>query len=219
MGQKVNPIAFRLPLAGIEGWKSRWFTTDRHRYTGYLASDMKLREALLKRLATAGIATVEIERSLRSMRLIVWVTRPGLVIGRGGTGLEELKRFIYKLLGYKAGDKTAPKIDLQVEEVKAPDLNAYLVAGRIADQLVKRIAARRAVIKAMERTMNAGAKGIKVLLAGRIGGAEIARRQPYRSGSVPLATLRADIDYANVSALTRSGYVGVKVWIHRGEKK
>jgi small subunit ribosomal protein S3 len=219
MGQKVNPVAFRIPLAGIYGWKSRWFTTEPKKYKIYLNADIKLRTALFERLASSGITSVEIERSLRSMRIIVHVTRPGVVIGRGGSGLEELKKFIYKILGYKLGDKSAPKIDLQVEEVKEPDLNAYLVATRVSDQLVKRISGRRAANKAMERTMAAGAKGVKILLSGRIGGAEIARRESYRLGSVPLQTLRADVDYSHVPALTRSGYVGVKVWIYRGEKK
>jgi small subunit ribosomal protein S3 len=166
----------------------------------------------------AGVNRVEIERSIRSMRVVIHVARPGIVIGRGGTGLEELKKFIYNTLGYRATDKIAPKIDLQVEEIKNPDLSAYLVAGRVADQLVKRVVARRAATKAMERSIAAGAKGVKILLSGRVGGAEIARREVYKQGSVPLQTLRADVDFAHVPALTRSGYVGVKVWIYRGEK-
>ena len=218
MGQKVNPIVYRLPIAGIMGWKSRWFTTSPRKYTAYLASDIKLREALMKRLAPAGVNKIEIERSIRSMRIIIHVTRPGIVIGRGGSGLEELKKFIYQTIGYKVADKSAPKIDMQVEEIKAPDLSAFLVAGKIAEQLVKRLPARRVAVKTMERTMAAGAKGIKVLLSGRVGGAEIARRDLYKQGSIPLQTLREDVDFAHVPALTRSGYVGVKVWICRGEK-
>ncbi len=218
MGQKVNPLAFRLPLHQMQMWRSRWFTTDPRRYTAYLAADIKLRKALTKRLTAAGVIRVDIERSLRSMRVIVFVTRPGVVIGRGGSGLEDLKRFIYQTIEVKPGDKSAPRIDLQVEEVKEPDLSAYLVGTKIAEQLVRRIPARRVVTKTMERSMSAGAKGIKILLSGRVGGAEIARREKYHQGSVPLQTLRADVDYAHVPALTRSGYVGVKVWIHRGEK-
>lgn len=218
MGQKVNPISYRLPSRGLEAWESRWFTTDHWRYTTYLAADVKLRQAVMKRLANAGVTRVEIERSIRSMRVIVFVTRPGVVIGRGGSGLEELKKYIYEVLNVKATDKQTPKIDLQVEEIKEPDLNAYLVGTRIAEQLIKRMSGRRVVAKAMERTMNSGAKGIKVLLAGRIGGAEISRKEPYHQGSVPLQTIRADVDYAHVPALTRSGYIGVKVWIYRGEK-
>ncbi len=218
MGQKINPISYRLPAQGIEAWQSRWFTTNHKRYSQYLVSDLKLREALMKRLSGAGVTRVEVERSLRSIRVIIHVTRPGIVIGRGGSGLEELKKFIMKLLDIKASDKNAPKIDMQVEEVKQPDLNAYLVATRIAEQLVKRIAGRRVATKTIERSMNAGAKGVKVLLSGRVGGAEIARRESYKQGSIPLQTIRADVDYAHVPALTRSGYVGVKVWIYKGER-
>ncbi|MBI2008339.1 30S ribosomal protein S3 [Candidatus Amesbacteria bacterium] len=218
MGQKVNPLGFRLQLNPTEGWKSRWFATKPARYTKYLGDDVKLRQALFKRLEVAGIARVEIERSLKSLKVMIYVTRPGVVIGRGGSGLEELKKFIYQTLGYKIGDKSTPKIEMPVEEVKSPDLWAYLVAKRIAEQLIKRMPPRRVVNKAMERVMQSGARGVKVLLAGRINGAEISRKDPYHVGSLPLQTLRADIDYAQVPALTRSGYVGVKVWIYRGEK-
>jgi len=218
MGQKINPIAYRIPLNLSKMWKSRWFATDPKRYQEYLLADVALRKALMKRLATASITRVEIERSLKSIKIVVYVTRPGVVIGRGGSGVEELKKYIYETLGNKIGDKNAPKIDLQVEEVKEPDLNAYLVATRIADQLAKRLPARRVVKKTMERTMGARAEGIKVLLAGRIGGAEISRKELYKMGSVPLQTLRADVDYAQIPSLTRSGYIGVKVWIYKGEK-
>jgi small subunit ribosomal protein S3 len=215
MGHKVNPVAFRLPLDPTKVWKSRWFTTNPRRYREYLMTDAKLRSALMKKLAIASVARVEIERSLKSIRVIVFVTRPGVVIGRGGSGLEDLKKYIYETLNIKVNDKNSPKIDLQVEEIKEPDLNAYIVATKIIDQLVKRLPARRVVKKALERTMQARALGIKVLLAGRVGGAEISRKELYQTGSVPLQTLRADIDYAEMPALTRSGYVGVKVWIHR----
>ena len=218
MGQKVNPVGFRIPLSPTEEWKSRWFTTNSVKYRKYLAEDVKLRTALLKRLEMAGVARVEIERSLKSMRLVIYGTRPGVVIGRGGSGLDDLKKYIYQVLGYKLGDKNAPKIEMPVEEIKIPDLWAYLVAKRIAEQIEKRLPPRRVANKAMERVIQAGGKGVKVLLAGRINGAEISRREPYHIGSIPLQTLRADIDYAQVPALTRSGYVGVKVWIYRGEK-
>jgi small subunit ribosomal protein S3 len=219
MGHKVNPIVYRLPLAQTKMWKSRWFSTNPFKYSAYLGADVKLRAALMKKLAPAGVTRVEIERSLRSMKVVVFVTRPGVVIGRGGASLEDLKKYIYRVLGFTINAKSSPKIDLQVEEVKEPDLNAYLVATRIAEQLVKRLPARRVVKKAMERTMQARAKGVKVLLSGRVNGAEIARRELYQfaGGSVPLQTLRADVDYAAVPALTRSGYVGIKVWIYRGE--
>lgn len=219
MGQKINPISYRLPASGLEAWQSRWFTTSPKRYIEYLLADQKLRKALMKKLANAGVTRVEIERSLRNIKVIIFVTRPGIVIGRGGSGLEELKKFITSNMNLKASDKQAPKIDMQVEEVKQPDLNAYLVATRIAEQLVKRMPGRRVATKTMERTMTSGAKGIKILLSGRINGAEIARREAYHQGSVPLQTIRADVDFAHVPALTRSGYVGVKVWICRGEKE
>jgi small subunit ribosomal protein S3 len=215
MGQKINPIAYRIPVSPTEMWKSRWFTTDPKRYRAYLEADVRLRKALMSRLVSASVTRIEIERSLRSMRIIIFVTRPGVVIGRGGSGLEDLKRFIYLNMGVDPNKKNAPKIDLQVEEVKMPDLNSYLVASKIAEQLIKRMPARRVVKKTIERTMQSGALGIKVLLSGRVGGAEIARKELYQDGSVPLQTLRADVDYAQVPSLTRSGYVGVKVWIHR----
>lgn len=218
MGQKINPISYRLPALGIEAYQSRWFTTNHKRYVAYLMSDQKLRKALMKKLASAGVTRIEIERSLRNIKVIIFVTRPGIVIGRGGSGLEELKKFITKNLDIKLNDKSAPKIDMQVEEVKQPDLNAYLVATRIAEQLVKRMPGRRVATKTIERTMSSGAKGIKILLSGRVNGAEIARREAYHQGSVPLQTIRSDVDFAHVPALTRSGYVGVKVWICRGEK-
>ena len=218
MGQKVNPIGFRLPLSPTLGWVSKWFTTNKKRYRAYLAQDVNLRTAVMQKLAGAGVTRVEIERSIKSLKITVHVTRPGVVIGRGGSGLEELKKFVYEKLGFGGNIKTAPRIDLLVEEVKYPDLSAYLVATRIAEQLVKRMHSRRVVTKAMERTMQSGARGVKVLLAGRINGAEISRREPYKLGSIPLQTLRANIDYAQVPALTRSGYIGVKVWICKGEK-
>lgn len=218
MGQKVNPIGYRLPLSPSETWRSRWFTTNPRRYSSYLGEDFKLRKALMKRLAPAGVIRVDIERSIKNMRVVIYVTRPGVVIGRGGSGLEELKKFIYKTMGYKLGDKNIPKIDMPVEEVKSPELSAYLVATRVAEQLEKRLPSRRVAKKTVERVMQAGAKGVKVLLSGRINGAEISRREPYKEGSIPLQTLRADVDYAQVPALTRSGYVGVKVWIYKGEK-
>jgi small subunit ribosomal protein S3 len=201
-----------------ESWRSRWFTTKPARYINYLKEDVTLRKALMSKLKIAGVVRVDIERSIRSMKVVVYVTRPGVVIGRGGSGLEELKKFIYKTLKISENARSA-KIELQVEEIKQPDLSAHLVATKIVEQIEKRIPSRKVVTKAIDRTMDAGAKGIKVLLSGRINGAEIARRELYPKGSVPAATLRADIDYAQMPALTRSGYVGVKVWIYRGEKE
>lgn len=213
MGNKVNPVGYRLPLSPTATWKSRWFTTNPKKYRGYLATDVKLRQALMNRLKIAGVTRVNIERSLKSMKVVIYVTRPGVVIGRGGAGIDELKKFIAKTLGRQDLKVDQP----QIEEIKIPDLNAHLVASKIAEQIERRLPARRVAKKSLERTMQAGAKGIKILIAGRVNGAEISRRELYHEGSVPLQTLRADIDYAQVPALTRSGYVGVKVWINRGE--
>lgn len=213
MGQKVSPLGFRIPVSPSESWISRWFSTSKTRYSQYLAEDLKLRKALMTKLKIAGITKVEIERSIKNLKIIIFVSRPGVVIGRGGAGIEDLKKYIAKLI-------KATKIDLQIEEIKNPEINAYLVAIRVAEQLEKRLPARRVATKAIEKVMASGAKGVKILLAGRVNGAEISRRESYKSptGSVPLQTLRANIDYASLPALTRSGYVGVKVWIYLGGK-
>lgn len=216
MGQKVNPIGFR--VGRMIGWKSRWFSNNAD-FKGLLLEDIKIRQELMKKLSSAGIVSVEIERQPKSIVIIVTVSRPGVVIGRGGSGIEDLKKFIVSIL--KSGKTTnvdAIKIDLKVNEIKNYDLSAYLVAERVAQDLEKRIPHRRSVTKAMERVMMARAGGIKIVLAGRINGAEISRVEKFHQGSVPTQTLREDIDYAERPALTRRGYVGVKVWIHRKEQ-
>lgn len=216
MGQKVNPIGFR--VGRMIGWKSRWFSNNND-FKGFLLEDIKLRKELMKKLSIAGIVSVEIERQPKSIVIVVTVSRPGVVIGRGGSGIEDLKKFIVNIL--KEGKVTKPeaiKIDLKVNEIKNYDLSAYLVAERIAQDLEKRIPHRRSVTKAMERVMMARAGGIKIVLGGRINGAEISRVEKFHQGSVPTQTLREDIDYAERPALTKRGYVGVKVWIHRKEQ-
>lgn len=216
MGQKVNPIGFR--VGRTTGWKSRWFSNNTD-FKGFLLEDIKIRQELMKKLSTAGIVGVEIERQPKSIVIIVTVSRPGVVIGRGGSGIEELKKFIVTILNSgKITKSDKIKIDLKVNEIKNYDLSAYLVAQRIADDLEKRIPHRRSIMKAMERVMMARAGGIKIVLAGRINGAEIARTEKFHQGSVPTQTLREDIDYAERPALTKRGYVGVKVWIHRKEQ-
>lgn len=212
MGQKVNPVGFRINVN--REWKSRWFATGEE-YKKLLLEDIKLRKALEERLSLAGIHEVEIERLPKSITVRLFVSRPGVVIGRGGSGIEETKKFIFKTLGFRENDHKAPKIDIPVEEVKNPELSAKLVADRIVSELERRIPARRVVTKTMDRVMAAGAKGVKVVLGGRIGGAEISRREKYHKGSVPTQSLRSEIDFAQTQALLRSGYVGVKVWIHR----
>ncbi len=214
MGQKVNPIAFR--LGSYVASSSKWFATKKD-YANTVFEDYSLRKLLQKKLVGAGLVQVGIERSLTAISIILNVARPGVVIGRGGTNLEEMKKDIEHSLNMHKLKKDKIKIDLKVQEVKKPDLSAKLVAERIVDQLIKRYPHRRAVSQAMEKVMAAGAKGIKIQLGGRIGGAEISRREKYFEGTVPTQTLRANIDYHETPALTRSGYVGIKVWINKGE--
>lgn len=216
MSQKINPIGFR--VGRMIGWKSRWFAASGV-YKDLLLEDIKIRKELMKKLVSAGITGVEIERQPKSIVIIVTVSRPGVVIGRGGSGIEDLKKFIVEILKSGKATKTdSVKIDLKVNEVKNSDLSAYLVAERIAQDLERRIPHRRSVTKAMERVMMARAGGIKIVLGGRINGAEISRVEKFKEGSVPTQTLREDIDYAERPALTKRGYVGVKVWVHRKEE-
>jgi small subunit ribosomal protein S3 len=213
MSQKVNPIGIR--TGSFLPWKSRWFA-DQNSFKNFLVEDIKIRRGLMDRLKLAGITSVEIERQPKSLVLTITVSRPGVVIGRGGTGIEEVKKF---LLGIIREVRKTPvkdlKIDIRINEVKNPELSAYLVAGRIAGEMERRIPHRRVVTKAMERIMASGALGVKIVLAGRINGIEIARVEKYHQGSVPTQTLREDVDYAQVPALLQRGYVGVKVWIHK----
>jgi small subunit ribosomal protein S3 len=212
MGQKINPIGFRLGIGSP--WESRWFAPS-GKYSQFLQEDMKLREVLMKKFKTAGITKVEVERAASKLKVIIFVSRPGVLIGRGGTGLTDLKKFLLKILKIK--DENA--LEIAPMDIKQPDLSAYLVATGIAEQLARRMPAARVMNQTLDRVMRAGAKGVKVVLAGRIGGAEIARREWKFAGSIPLHTLRADIDFAALPALTKSGYVGVKVWINKGEAK
>lgn len=219
MGQKVNPIGIR--IGSYLPWRSRWFATKRE-FKTFLVEDIKIREALMDRLKLAGITQIEIERLPKSIVLYLTVSRPGVVIGRGGTGIEDLKNFVVKtistLRGVPASKLSDLKIDPRVVEVKNPELSSQLVAGRIVAELERRIPHRRVVTKAMERVMASGALGVKVVLGGRIEGAEISRVEKYKQGSVPAQTLRETIDYAEIPALLKRGYVGVKVWIHRKEE-
>lgn len=214
MGQKVNPTGFR--LGNLLTWKSKWFA-DPKEYANTALEDHKLREILNKKLASAGLVQVNIERSLTMISVVLHVARPGVVIGRGGANLEVIKKDVERILNVSKQKKDKVKVDLKVQEVKKPDLSAKLVAERIVDQLIKRYPHRRAVSQAMEKVMAAGAKGVKIALSGRIGGAEIGRSEKYFEGTVPTQTLRANIDYYQVPARTRSGYVGIKVWIYKGE--
>lgn len=220
MGHKVNPKAFR--IGPLFTWDSRWFASDKQ-YKFVVVEDVLIRKMLLKKLALAGIAKVEIERSINKITLIIHVVRPGMVIGRGGSGLEELKKYIQAaILKHRIKEKQIEvsktlKVELKVEPVKEPNLSAYFIATQVADQLAKRLPAKRVCNFAMEKVMNSGAKGVKIMLAGRIGGAEISRRETYKSGSIPLSTIRENIDFVAIPSLTKSGYIGVKVWICKRE--
>jgi len=209
MGKKVNPIAARLPLT--KQWSSRWFVSSDDKYRTLLLEDVKIRRMVMDRLKSAGISQVNIERSSGKITVIVKVSRPGMVIGRGGTGVEELRKAIEKEIGQK--------VSLNVEEIKNPDLDAHLVATNISDQIERRYPVKRAMLQSVDRVMRSGALGVKIMCSGRLGGAEIARKQKASSGSIPTSTLRANIDFAKVSAKTATaGVVGVKVWIHKKQE-
>ncbi len=209
MGQKVNPISFR--LAVNKDWRSRWFATKRE-YPGFLAQDLQVRDSIEKRFSTrATINKIEIERSPNLATVTIYTAKAGVVIGRGGAGVGEIKTDIEKIMKMP--------IRINIEEIKRPELAAKLVAENIARQLERRINFRRAVKMAAQNTMNAGAKGIRIQVSGRLNGAEMSRREKVSEGSVPLHTLRADIDYHLARAQTAgAGVIGVKVWIYKGER-
>lgn len=211
MGTKINPISFRMGIN--KDWQSHWFA-NKKTYSGKLKEDMIIRKFLMEKLQIAGILKVEIDRLIHKTKVTIYVTRPGVVIGRGGSGLEEIKKALLPLVAMPEPEKN---MQLEVKEIEKPDLSAVLIAGRIAADLEKRMSHRRVVKRIIERVMNSGAKGVKIAISGRINGAEIARREKFSEGKLPLSTIRADIDFAKVGALTKSGYVGVKVWIYRGE--
>ena len=208
MGQKVNPTGLRIGV--IKNWESRWYA-NKSNFGDTLVSDYELREYLLETLASAGVPKVEIERDAKRVRINIHCAKPGMVIGRQGAEIEKLKETCKKMLG---GDKD---VFINIVEVKQPDLNAQLVAENIASQLERRISFRRALKQSIGRTMRLGAKGIKTQVSGRIGGAEIARSESYHEGTIPLQTIRADIDYGFAEAKTTYGRIGVKVWIYTGE--
>lgn len=209
MGQKIHPYGYRLGIN--KDWKSRWMT-KKSNFGKYVVEDYKLRGFLKDRLSTAGLESVHIERSPNEVNITVKVSKPGLVIGRGGSGVEELEKALRT--------KTASKVKLTVEEVKSPELNAKLVGEYIARQIKRRIRYRRVVNAAVQSAMDKGAKGIRITVSGLLsGGNTIARRETYEAGSVPTQTLRADIDYAQVHCHLIYGTVGIKVWIYHGEVK
>lgn len=205
MGQKVNPHGMRVGI--IKGWDSNWYSEKN--YEKYLLEDIKIREFIKDKMFQAGISQVEIERTAKRTRVTIHTAKPGIVIGRQGSNIELLKKDLRKL--------TEGDLDVNIQEIKSPDLDATLVAENIAGQLERRIAFRRAMKQCVGRTMRVGAKGIKITCGGRLGGAEIARSESYREGSIPLHTLRADIDYGTAEAHTTYGRIGIKVWIYKGE--
>ncbi|MFZ2153515.1 MAG: 30S ribosomal protein S3 [Microgenomates group bacterium] len=210
MGNKINPIGFRLEtVKNSPEWQSSWYA-NKKLYPQLLLEDKKIRDFVQKKLSSAGIVSIRIERSVKKLKIILVVSRPGLVIGRGGKELEMLKKDIQKIIAKTPGKQN---IDIQVEEFKLADLSAKLIAEKIAFQLTKRMPYRRVVLSSIEKSMAAGAKGVKIVLGGRINGAEISRREKFSQGKVPLSTIRSKIDYAECPSLTRSGYIGVKVYL------
>ena len=205
MGQKVNPHGIRLGI--VKTWDAKWYA-DKD-YAANLHEDIKIRAFLKDSLKIAGVSKIETERSKNRLKLTIHTAKPGMVIGRGGSGIEQIKEGLKKY--------TTKHVDINIAEIKQPDMDATLVAENIAAQLERRIAFRRAMKQAVSRTMRMGAKGIKIKVGGRLGGAEIARTESYREGSIPLHTLRADIDYGTAEAHTTYGRIGVKVWIFKGE--
>lgn len=205
MGQKVHPVGFRLGV--IKDWQGHWYAEKQ--YTQLLHEDIEIRRYIMSRLADAGVSRVEIERSANQVSVTIHAAKPGIVIGKSGVKVEELRRTLEV--------KTGKKVRVTIQEIRQPELDSYLVARSVAEQLEKRVSFRRALKQSMGRTMRAGAKGIKIQVAGRLGGAEMSRTEWDRDGRVPLHTLRADIDYRQAEARTTFGLIGVKVWIYKGD--
>ncbi|MDM7999289.1 MAG: 30S ribosomal protein S3 [Dehalococcoidia bacterium] len=205
MGHKVHPIGFRLGIT--QEWRSRWYS-QKH-YTDFVQEDVRIRKLVLDKTYEAGVSRIDIERWANDAVVTIHTGKPGIVIGRGGQRVDELRRALEEVCG--------KKVRLNIHEIREPELDAYLVARNIASQMEHQISYRRAIKRSMLRTMQAGAKGIKVICSGRLGGAEIARRVTFREGRVPLHTLRADIDYGFCEARTMLGRIGVKVWIYKGD--
>ncbi len=207
MGQKVNPHGMRIGI--VKTWDANWYA-DKQEYVDNLHEDIKIRKYLMEDLLKEdSVSKVETERSKNRLKITIHTAKPGMVIGRGGAGIEDIRK------GLKAF--TDKRVDINIQEIKKPNLDSNLVAASIAEQLERRIAFRRAMKSSVGRTMREGAKGIKIMVSGRLGGAEIARSESYREGSIPLHTLRADIDYGFAEANTTYGRIGVKVWIFKGE--
>ena len=206
MGQKVNPNGLRVGI--IKDWESKWYA-EKSEFAALLVEDNKIRTYLKKKLYSTGISKIDIERASDRVKITIWTAKPGLVIGKGGKDIEDLKKELSKMVN--------KKLSVDIKEIKRPDRDAQLVAENIALQLENRISFRRAMKSTMQRTMRAGAKGIKTSVSGRLGGADMARKETYSDGTIPLQMLRADIDYGFAEADTQYGKVGVKAWIYNGE--
>ncbi len=206
MGQKVNPVGMRLGI--VKDWSSKWYASSKD-YANFLNTDIKIREYIRKKLAQASVSEIRIERPARNARIIIHTARPGIVIGKKGEDIDKLRKEVSKMMGIP--------VHISVEEIRKPEVDARLVAESVAQQLEKRIMFRRAMKRAVSNAMRLGAQGVRINVAGRLNGAEIARTEWYREGRVPLHTLRADIDYGFAEANTTYGIIGVKVWIFKGE--
>jgi len=207
MGQKVHPYGFRVGY--IYDWKSRWFA-NKYDFPKLLIEDIKLKKHIKKALASAAVSKVEVERASEKIRVLIFSARPGIIIGRRGTEIEKLKEELQEITGRE--------IIIDIKEIKNPNIDAQLVSENIALQIEKRIPHKRAMKKAIQNALDSGAKGAKIICGGRLGGAEIARRERYSVGSIPAQTLRADVDYGFAEALTKYGLIGIKVWIYKGDK-
>ena len=207
MGNKTHPVGFRLGV--IKDWQANWFAAKQKEYRELVGEDLSIRKTILDAYPDAGVSRVDIERGSADVVVTVHTARPGIVIGRGGQKVEEIRKVLEGM--------TERRARLNVQEIRQPELDAQLVARNVADQLIRKIAYRRAIRQALTRTIQAGAQGIKIVCSGRLGGAEIARREKAMEGRVPLHTLRADIDYSYAEAITDFGAIGVKVWIFKGE--
>ena len=207
MGQKVHPYGFRVGY--IYDWKSRWFA-NRQDFPKLLLEDVKIRKFIKKALSTAAVSKIEIERASEKIRVLIYTARPGIIIGRRGAEIEKLKEELRKI--------TTKEILIDIKDIKNPNIDAQLVSENIAFQIEKRIPHKRAMKKSVQAALDSGAQGVKIICSGRLGGAEIARRESYRIGSIPAQTLRADVDYGFSEALTTYGLIGVKVWIYKGDK-
>lgn len=205
MGQKVNPVGIRLGI--VKGWTSTWYAGSQ--YADYLNTDLKVRVYLEKKLVAAGVSRIQIERPAKNARITIYTARPGVVIGKKGSDIDDLRQDISRMMGIP--------VHINIEEVRKPELDAALVGQSIAQQIERRVMFRRAMKRAVQTAMRQGALGIKISMSGRLGGAEIARTEWYREGRVPLHTFRADIDYAKATARTTYGAIGIKVWIFKGE--